>query len=72
MGLFAPAGTPRAVVDRLNSEVVRILALPDVKSTYANAGLTATSNSPVAFSAHVIREYHKWAKVVAESGIVAD
>lgn len=71
-GLFAPAGTPRAVVDRLNSEVARILALPDVKSTYANAGLTATSKSPDAFSAHVVREYHKWAKVVAESGIVAD
>ncbi|MBI4191627.1 MAG: tripartite tricarboxylate transporter substrate binding protein [Betaproteobacteria bacterium] len=71
-GLLASAGTPAAVIDKLNAEVVKILALPEVKTYYANNGLTAVSNSPVEFSAYIKREYEKWAKVVRSSGMRAD
>ncbi len=71
-GLFAPAGTPPAIIDKLHAEVVRILALPDVKAQYAARGLAATSNSPAEFSAYVKREFDKWAVVVKAAGIRAD
>lgn len=71
-GLFASAGTPQATIDKLHAEVVRILALPEVKAHYANAGLTATSNSPAEFGTYVKHEFDKWAKVVKASGMRAD
>jgi tripartite-type tricarboxylate transporter receptor subunit TctC len=71
-GLFAPAGTPRDVIARLNAETVRILALPDIKATYANLGLTAVSSTPEQFSSYVQEEIVRWAKVVKASGARAD
>ncbi len=71
-GLFAPAGTPREVVARLNTETVRILALPDIKAGYAHLGMTAVSNTPEQFSAYVQEEVVRWAKIVKASGARAD
>jgi tripartite-type tricarboxylate transporter receptor subunit TctC len=71
-GLFAPAGTPREVVARLNAETVRILALPDIKAAYAHLGMTAVSNTPEQFSAYVQEEIVRWAKIVKASGARAD
>src|SRR5688572_9730800 len=71
-GLFAPAGTPRDVVTRLNTETVRILALPDIKASYANLGLTAVSSTPEQFTGYVQEEIVRWAKVVKASGARAD
>ena len=67
-GLFAPAGTPRDVVTSLNTETVRILALPDVKANYANLGMTAVSSTPEQFSGDEQEEIVRWAKVVKASG----
>ena len=71
-GLFAPAGTPPEVVTRLNTETVRILALPDIKANYANLGMTAVSSTPEEFSAYVQDEIVRWAKVVKATGARAD
>jgi tripartite-type tricarboxylate transporter receptor subunit TctC len=71
-GLFGPAGTPTEVVMRLNTETVRILALPDVKANYQNLGLTAVSSTPEEFSGYVREEIVRWAKVVKASGARAD
>ena len=71
-GLFAPAGTPPEVVTRLNTETVRILALPDVKANYTNLGMTAVSSTPEEFSAYVLEEIVRWAKVVKATGARAD
>lgn len=71
-GLFAPAATPREVVARLNSESVRILALPDVKGGYAHLGMTAVSNTPEQFNTYLQEEITRWAKVVKASGARAD
>ena len=71
-GLFAPAGTPREVVARLNTETVRILALADVKANYANLGMTAISNTPEQFNAYILEEIVRWAKIVKATGARAD
>lgn len=71
-GLLAPAGTPREIVTRLHSETVRILALPDVKSHYANLGMTAVSSTPEQFSAYIQSETQHWAKIVKAAGIKAE
>ncbi len=68
-GLLAPAKTPRAIIARLNAEVVRMLATPEVRKIFANEGGEAAGNSPEAFAAIVKSETLKWAKVVKAAGI---
>ena len=69
-GLLAPAGTPAPVIKKLFAEVVRILALPEVKAFYLNAGLDATvSASPAEFDAFIKSEREKWAKVIKAANI---
>jgi tripartite-type tricarboxylate transporter receptor subunit TctC len=64
-GLLTTAGTPAPVIKKLYTELVRILAEPDVKKLYANAGLeTAVSASPAEFAALIRSERDKWAKVI--------
>ena len=69
-GLLTTAGTPAPVVRKLFAEVVRILAQPDVKAFYRNAGLDAVaSGSPAEFSAFILSERDKWAKVIKAANI---
>jgi len=72
-GVFVSAGTPRELVVRLNTEVVRILALSDVRQRLEEMGAAPiANNTPENFSAFVRREYDKYAKVVKDSGAKAD
>ncbi len=71
-GLLAPAKTPYPIIAKLNAEVVRILAAPEVKKIFANEGAEAVGNSPEAFAAIVKSETAKWAKVVKTAGIKID
>jgi tripartite-type tricarboxylate transporter receptor subunit TctC len=71
-GLFAPKGTPPAVVDKLSVEVQRILRLPDVREKLAGLGAEPVGSTPAEFSAHVKREIDKWARVVKTSGAKVD
>ncbi|MBI4189410.1 MAG: tripartite tricarboxylate transporter substrate binding protein [Betaproteobacteria bacterium] len=72
-GLFASAGTPTEIIDKIHAEISRIIKLPDVRAQYAAGGLApAVSSSPAEFSAYVNSEFHKWAKVVKAAGIRAD
>ena len=71
-GLFAPAATPRPVITRLHDETSRILALQEIKSYYANLGMTAASSTPEQFTAYVIEEIARWGKIVKASGARAD
>ena len=66
--LFAPAGTPRPIVDRLQVELKKILAMPDIAKKLAEAGLDAVGSSPDELAAYQRSEIAKWAKVVKESG----
>jgi tripartite-type tricarboxylate transporter receptor subunit TctC len=71
-GLLAPAKTPRAIVMRLNAEVIKVLAMPDVKNFLFNQGLDPAPGTPEQFGAYIKAEMTKWAKVVKDSGARAD
>ena len=68
-GLFTTAKTPPAIVSKLNAEVARILALPDVIEKLAVAGVEIQTSSPKEWGDFVKSEIAKWAKVVKEAGI---
>ena len=71
-GLLAPAGTPTAIVGRLNGEVIRVLAAPDLRERIAIEAIEPAGSTPEAFKSHIARELAKWAKVVADSGARID
>jgi tripartite-type tricarboxylate transporter receptor subunit TctC len=71
-GAFAPAGTPREIVNRLNAEMVKALAQPEVRERFASQGVELVGNKPEEFAAFVQKEHAKWAKVVRASGARAD
>ena len=71
-GVFAPAGTPSAIVKRLNTEIVKILNLPDVKEKLAGLGAEPVGNTSEEFGALVKSEVVKWADVVKKSGAKVD
>lgn len=71
-GLWAPRATPREIVERLASEVARILRQPEVREKYAALGAEPIGSTPEAFAAYCRSELDKWARVVRESGAKAD
>lgn len=68
-GLLVPAGTPKAIIDKLHSEVVRIVTLPDVKEKVTGLGFDIIASSPQQFAAQIKTEVEKWSKVVKSAGI---
>ena len=70
--MFAPANTPRAVVDKLNAEVLRVFKLPDVQERLKTLGLDPVLSSPEELARYQASEIAKWAKVVKESGAKAE
>jgi tripartite-type tricarboxylate transporter receptor subunit TctC len=68
-GLLAPAGTPKPIVGRLNTEVVRAVATPDLKERFAKMGSTAASSTPGEFDALIKRDYERWNRVIKNAGI---
>jgi len=69
---FAPAGTPPAIVARLNTEINRVLQLPDVKERLDTLSLEFTPNTPAQFAALLKEEVGRYAKMVKQSGAKAD
>jgi tripartite-type tricarboxylate transporter receptor subunit TctC len=66
--VFAPANTPRAIVDRINAEIQRVYKLPDVQQRLATLGLDPILSSPEELARYQAAEIGKWAKVVKDSG----
>ena len=71
-GIVAPAGTPRDIVMRINTEVAKWLASPDARDKLSAQGAIAASGSPEDFARHIASETTKWARVVKESGAKVD
>ena len=71
-GVFAPAGTPKEVVDKLNREINAILRSPETVKYFADQGGEAGGGTPEQLGAFVKSETTKWAKVVKESGAKVD
>jgi tripartite-type tricarboxylate transporter receptor subunit TctC len=68
-GLLAPAGTPKAIVDLLHGEIVKIVALPDVQTRLDELGFQVVANSPAEFAAQIKTELERWAKVIRDAKI---
>jgi len=71
-GMLAPAGTPAAVVTRLNGEIVRIMQLPEVQTRLPKEGLRFVATTPQQFADFVRSEKDKWAPIVKATGAKAD
>lgn len=71
-GIVVPSATPRAVVDKLNADVVKVLHLPEMRARLAELGLEPVGDTPAQFDATIRSEIDKWAKVVKSAGIQAD
>ena len=71
-GLVAPAGTPPAVVEKLNSVLVQALNAPDAREALKHQGLEAAGTTPQQFAAFISREVERWGEVVKASGAKLD
>jgi tripartite-type tricarboxylate transporter receptor subunit TctC len=71
-GIAAPAGTPAPIVERLNAEITRTLALPEVRAKLLAVGMEVETGSPAAFRAFLEAEVAKWARVVKATGVRLD
>lgn len=70
-GVLAPAGTPRAIIDRLHQEMVKLLRAPDVRERLIADGTEPVGNTPEEFAAYIKSETDKWTKVIKAAGIKA-
>jgi tripartite-type tricarboxylate transporter receptor subunit TctC len=68
-GIVLPAGTPPAVVDRLNAEIKKLIALPDVKEKLDALGFNPVAGTPAEFGARIESESAKWSKVIRDAKI---
>lgn len=68
-GFLAPAGTPKAIVNRLNAEINAALKLPDVRSKLEGAGIEVQGGTPAEYAAVIKSDLAKWGRVVKEAGI---
>lgn len=71
-GMLAPAGTPREIIDRLNVEIRRILATPELRKRLADQGTEVRAGPPGELGRFIQREVPRWAAVVKQSGVKVD
>ena len=72
-GVVAPAGTPRAIVERLNADLRRVIAMPDIRDRMINqGGLEPVGSSAESFAAMIPAEIEHWGRVVRETGARVD
>ncbi len=72
VGVFAPAGTPAAIINRLHQEIVQCLGRADVKEKFLNLGVETVGSSPEQFAVKMKSEMVKWEKVIKDAGIRAE
>ena len=72
IGLLAPAATPRSVVERLREAMVKVLAVPEIKTKYEALGYEVAASTPEEFGAWVQTETSKWGRVIRERKITID
>ena len=67
--VVAPAGTPKAIITKLNTEITKIMAMDDVKERLTNLGVEPRSSTPEEAAAYIKQDVAKWAKVIRDSGV---
>jgi tripartite-type tricarboxylate transporter receptor subunit TctC len=68
-GFFLPGGAPKELVQFLNAEIAKVMAMPDVKAKCAQLGFDVVANSPDKFAEYIKAEVEKWARVIREAKI---
>jgi tripartite-type tricarboxylate transporter receptor subunit TctC len=71
LGLMAPAGTPKEIIDTLNKAIIKIQRNPEVVELWAKQGATPLVMTPAAFTSYLNNDIHKWATIVKTAGIKA-
>jgi tripartite-type tricarboxylate transporter receptor subunit TctC len=71
-GILFPAGVPRAIIDKVNADVVRALATPDVKTRLGEVGVEAITSTPEQFGQFMASEAARWGKLVKEANLRVD
>ncbi|RPI46569.1 MAG: tripartite tricarboxylate transporter substrate binding protein [Betaproteobacteria bacterium] len=71
-GVLAPAGTPKAIVKKLNANIVRLLRAPEVEHRLILQGADPVASEPEAFARHIAAETRKWAQVIKQAGLKSD
>ena len=71
-GIAVPAGTPAAIVNKLHGDIVKVLAMPDVRSMLAAQGAEPVGNTPAEFADYIAAELKHYAKIVRDSGMRPD
>jgi tripartite-type tricarboxylate transporter receptor subunit TctC len=71
-GVFAPAGTPAAAINRLHAEIAKIVRVPEIRNRFLALGAEPVGSTPEQFAAFYRNEVAKWAKVVKASGAQID
>ncbi len=69
VGVLAPAGTPKTIVDLLHREIVKVTAMPDVSGRFAAIGLERVGSTPAEFAAYIESETARWRKVIRDANI---
>lgn len=72
LGVFMPAGVPKDMVAKVNTDIARVLQLPDVKANLSGQGIEPAPSSPEALAATIKDDYARWGKVIREANIKAD
>lgn len=72
VGMMAPAGTPQVAVDRFSAEIVKILAIPEIRKFYADQGTISQGSTPAAFGAVIKADIEKWARVIKLAQVRVD
>jgi tripartite-type tricarboxylate transporter receptor subunit TctC len=69
LGIMAPAGTPKAIVDKLNAEITKVVTRPATKEAWAKQGAIPLVMTPLEFDAYLRADIDKWAGVIQKAGI---
>jgi tripartite-type tricarboxylate transporter receptor subunit TctC len=72
LGIVAPAGTPKTIVDQLYNEVSQVLKMQDVKDRFKSLGLDIIGNTPAEFATFIAQDQKKWDQVIKNSGAKVD
>jgi tripartite-type tricarboxylate transporter receptor subunit TctC len=69
LGIMAPAGTPKPVVDKLNAEINKVIGKPEVRAAWDKQGAVALTMTPAQFDTYLRKDIDKWAGVVKAAGL---
>ena len=72
VGYFAPAGTPRAIIDRLAADIGRVSQMPEIRKRFGEQGMEGGATTPEEFAAYLRKDWELWDKIIKEQGIKLD